>query len=713
MPTTPRASYAELIGQTAATIAASDTGDLITENFLDDRLGAYTKFIVDEIEALKSDPNSRGLVGLSQNQTRTGQLIQGGQLSFTGTDHAGLVLNSLTTAQRDLLTPSNFMLLGNATTGVPQYYSASASSWVDINGGLSLIANTDEFEAKVAQLGATRGTIEVVGDQNLTGNLTVPDNVSVIAHNGANFITNGFNLRFDGHFLAGKYQVFDNASTTVSFHGKATDGIWVEWFGAKSRVGAETFDSTTGFVNAMQTLRNGIDTFTSDMRTCFLAGSYTINQEIHMPQDSSLIGRGGNLSSITAGASFSFPDVDTAMIRSDNAEYTNPGATRRIFLKNLFLCGAQRPNSNGILASQQQPAYWQNIRVDDCEGYGIAIVDTQQLWISNLEMIRNRVGLILRSCEFCWVYGFNSDQHSEINVKYEIQPMGGVGNNSNHFYAAHLEEGSPQTGPMIDIQSCASNTFDGFFVTSNTTTVFNSGPSGSGANTFTLREISFSGTPATVTAVNDQDRNIVLNAFDDCRSHISELIFSNVQNGYSGAAWGVEGIDKYIRAHVADGTILTIQQDATNRGLLAGQTDGDTVPRFLMYGDGKVEMSGGSAASDITWERTAAGQLTINPGYLIANQVPRSRLSQTSTSTTIDVSGGVRVVELAPSAAVVYTDLTNSDQNQFVTIISQNGNITINNGAPFLMNGNWTPGSNETITFVRFAAFWVEVGRSH
>ncbi len=51
-----------------------------------------------------------------------------GPLDFAGTTHAGVTLNSLTTAQRDALTPVAGMLVHNATTGRMEEYSGTA--WV-------------------------------------------------------------------------------------------------------------------------------------------------------------------------------------------------------------------------------------------------------------------------------------------------------------------------------------------------------------------------------------------------------------------------------------------------------------------------------------------------------------------------------------------------------------------------------------------------------
>ena len=58
-----------------------------------------------------------------------------GQLSFSGAGHAGLKLNSLTTTQRDLLTPAEGMLIYNSTSSTVQKYQGG--TWSDVTASTS------------------------------------------------------------------------------------------------------------------------------------------------------------------------------------------------------------------------------------------------------------------------------------------------------------------------------------------------------------------------------------------------------------------------------------------------------------------------------------------------------------------------------------------------------------------------------------------------
>ncbi len=63
-----------------------------------------------------------------------------GLIQFSGTTHAGIKLNSLTTTQRDALTPSNGMLIYNSTTGTLQKYQAG--SWLEVAPVISVNGQT-------------------------------------------------------------------------------------------------------------------------------------------------------------------------------------------------------------------------------------------------------------------------------------------------------------------------------------------------------------------------------------------------------------------------------------------------------------------------------------------------------------------------------------------------------------------------------------------
>lgn len=94
-----------------------------------------------------------------------------GAIGFTGTTHAGLKANTLTTTQRDALTPANGMIIYNSTTGQIEKYENG--SWVGTTGvanasatvaGIAEIAVQSEIDNDTAT-GGTGAAIAITPDQ--------------------------------------------------------------------------------------------------------------------------------------------------------------------------------------------------------------------------------------------------------------------------------------------------------------------------------------------------------------------------------------------------------------------------------------------------------------------------------------------------------------------------------------------------------------------
>lgn len=81
--------------------------------------------INDNFDALNTEIAANLSTVNSSKVTKAGDTMTG-QLNFSGTNHAGIKVLSLTTAQRDALTPSNGMMIYNTTNAVFEVYSNSA-----------------------------------------------------------------------------------------------------------------------------------------------------------------------------------------------------------------------------------------------------------------------------------------------------------------------------------------------------------------------------------------------------------------------------------------------------------------------------------------------------------------------------------------------------------------------------------------------------------
>lgn len=158
----------------------------------------------------------------------------------------------------------------------------------------------------------------------------------------------------------------------------------------------------------------------------FPAGTYMINAPIRVVSNVKLEGENAKVSRIRAMSSFSFPDRDTAMIIAQQSTsvptyFDVASGTGRMYLRDIGIQGNNVAGANGILASSQQPASWENVMVEDCAGYGVAIVDTQQLVVDNLVVLRCGVGVWLNSAFFIWFNGFDVEVSTTTHFRATAQ----------------------------------------------------------------------------------------------------------------------------------------------------------------------------------------------------------------------------------------------------------------------------------------------------
>lgn len=112
------------------------------------------------------------------NPTRKLQLGGGtltGQLNFSGTNHAGIKLISLTTTQRDALTPANGMVIYNTTNARAEQYTSGA--WLPVNSSTSTLRlYADGYSSPFALPNAAGANSIAIGDYaqtNSTGAVAI------------------------------------------------------------------------------------------------------------------------------------------------------------------------------------------------------------------------------------------------------------------------------------------------------------------------------------------------------------------------------------------------------------------------------------------------------------------------------------------------------------------------------------------------------------
>lgn len=124
--------------------------------------------------------------------------------------------------------------------------------------------------------------------------------------------------------------------------------------------------------------------------------------------------------------------------------YTNMQALCRAYWRDIYLSGSNIANVSGARMDLQQPAHFENVRIDNCPGTGGLIIFGQQAVFYNVELIGNARGLYLDGMEFAWFWGINAEQSTSSHIY--VSTKGAV---CCKFSGVHFESG---TGPAaIDI----------------------------------------------------------------------------------------------------------------------------------------------------------------------------------------------------------------------------------------------------------------------
>lgn len=129
--------------------------------------------------------------------------------------------------------------------------------------------------------------------------------------------------------------------------------------------------------------------------------------------------------------------------------------------------------ANGILASVQQPAFWENVMVENCKGeYGVLIADTQQVVFTNICSYNNARGLWMRSASLCYFRGLNLEDNVYNQVLMDdlngyvngidTDPgtaTGGTGCKWNSFIDVHIEGQKRHAQAGFDVVAGYDNTW--------------------------------------------------------------------------------------------------------------------------------------------------------------------------------------------------------------------------------------------------------------
>ncbi len=183
----------------------------------------------------------------------------------------------------------------------------------------------------------------------------------------------------------------------------------------------------------------------------------------------------------------------------------------KTFLQDVYISGSGLV-VNGAAFGIQQPAFFQKLRIDNCDT--ALVLNGQEVEVWGLEMIQNKTALACENMSFGYFYGYNIEgsncvrsTHSRTAAESTVFADGGI--SSCEFSGVHLEASAidaigfdfsgPTANVLIEAVSCSFNQVTQRFVYCHTGSASSSG--------YSLRSVRFAGaTPGSPIAVEDTDR---------------------------------------------------------------------------------------------------------------------------------------------------------------------------------------------------------------
>lgn len=405
----------------------------------------------------------------------------------------------------------------------------------------------------------------------------------------------------------------------------ASDDAYVVWYGWKAS--SATGDATQN-TNAWNRCMN--DMYWAGIYNVHYPGGLAyVDNELWVEDGRHVWGPTEIDGTIKAHTTFLFPSTEVAMIHGrDNGmvcEYATGNGSARVYTHNLKLNGGNTsagagssvdgtpacPGSNGLLTSTQQPSDLESIRIDNCDGYGIAVTGTQQIDGERWQIILCRRALVLRSTAFVRIRGIlNIEKSLESCIRTE-KISGQLDCYSIEFAQLHIEShGILPSVAHFDLTSMQQVKFGTAYIgVQPGATVFkvaaNAGKSAARPASYMWDNLYVGGSPSTATLINDADRGTY-----SCADLLSGnevgamlLIAQPLEAPVAASPDGYPGImllgrgGGYVKIGASDATstyktprIVVKTIDANQRVITArDSTDAET---WAVRGDGTIDQSG-------------------------------------------------------------------------------------------------------------------------
>lgn len=191
---------------------------------------------------------------------------------------------------------------------------------------------------------------------------------------------------------------------------------WTWWGGIGDADTANSTTNTTAF-NRLGTEILGLGNNFGVGGIFVPDGIWYVDNELIIQHSQTVAGTSPDRSIIKAHTTFPFSGTGEVAIMhgtrsgSGNTSYANGGPLSRYYLRDFLVDGVNIANSNGILVSMQQPAHWENVRINNCLGlYGFCVSGGQHSNFKNLQTTACTTGFRLRGATIMFFDGVNVEQ---------------------------------------------------------------------------------------------------------------------------------------------------------------------------------------------------------------------------------------------------------------------------------------------------------------
>lgn len=411
--------------------------------------------------------------------------------------------------------------------------SSGSLAWVDNTGtpgatGATGPAGTGSASVMEAQLGGN----SIIGATTITLDRSAPLAFSI----GTYVIIDPFTIECEIRRITGVSGTTLTLDTGLTYAHSTNDQVWSfigglvpwNWWGALPGSTAAATQNVTAF-NRLTNQIYGLGSYYYGGIFC-PPGIWYIDGELRQERDQLLQGTNVMNSKIVAHTTFSFPDSETAMYHPyrDGVPVTfgTGGVSGRWMLRNIYFDGNNVAGSNGVLSSPQQPDSWENLRVDNCKGYGTAFCDVQQHIIKNFEGINNGISTRIRNAGFVWIDGWNSENADTNDVLMDCLPGGGM--HHIHWENAHSEHLDGTTSFLVDMTNAASDVnglvWDHIWISCTAGQKMFEFPNAAIPSGYELRHVRANGALSTVIGIDDAYRGESLNIFTAFSGYITSHI---------------------------------------------------------------------------------------------------------------------------------------------------------------------------------------------